>query len=407
IAAHKGIMHLDLKPANVLFKHTDTGITVKIIDFGLSKIAISLSQEAQSHQTAHTQFGKSIISGTWDYAPPEQLGLGIPSAKSDIYAFGATLYRLMTLESPRHLNPRRLSQSPKLFELLCDCKEENPDNRPDIDTVVNQLLALLEVKTSKKTSKKTNKTLKTGDIIRDRLKDNSEGPEMVIIPAGRFKMGDIQGIGDSNEQPVHTVTLDGFAIGRYTVTFAEYDKFVEATNGSKLTDYGWGRDNRPVINVNWNDATAYVLWLSEQTGQTYRLPTEAEWEYAAKAGTETNYWWGNKIGKNLCNCSDSESQWSGKKTAPVGSFEANPWGLYDTVGNVWEWVQDWYSGSYYSLRPLNENNPTGSNTTRSQVRRGGGWNNGLNSVRSASRGMYTPRNHHYDYLGFRLVRNYP
>ncbi|MCK5718301.1 MAG: protein kinase, partial [Thiomargarita sp.] len=116
IAAQEGIMHLDLKPANVLFQHTDTGISVKIIDFGLSKIATSLSQEAQSCQTAHTQFGQAIISDTWDYAPPEQMGIGTPTSKSDIYAFGATLYRLMTLESPRLFNLRHLSQAPELFE---------------------------------------------------------------------------------------------------------------------------------------------------------------------------------------------------------------------------------------------------------------------------------------------------
>ncbi len=186
--------------------------------------------------------------------------------------------------------------------------------------------------------------LAAGESFRDTLKDGNLGPEMVVIPAGTFRMGDIQGGGDSYELPVHQVSVARFAMGKYEVTFAEYDKFAEATGRSKPDDYGWGRGNRPVMNVSWHDATAYLDWLSEQTGKRYRLPTEAEWEYAARAGTETKYWWGNEIGTNLANCYSSGSEWSGKQTAPVGSFQANPFGLYDTVGNLWEWCADpWHS----------------------------------------------------------------
>ncbi|MEN8221031.1 MAG: SUMF1/EgtB/PvdO family nonheme iron enzyme [Pseudomonadota bacterium] len=133
-------------------------------------------------------------------------------------------------------------------------------------------------------------------VFRDRLKDGSLGPEMVWIPAGTFRMGDIQGGGHDNEKPVHQVSVSRFAIGKYEVTFAEYDKFAQATGRKKPNDRGWGRGNRPVINVSWHDATAYAEWLSQQTGQKYRLPTEAEWEYAARAGTTTKYWWGNQMG---------------------------------------------------------------------------------------------------------------
>jgi len=121
-------------------------------------------------------------------------------------------------------------------------------------------------------------------VFQDRLKDGSQGPEMVRIPAGSFRMGDIQGGGFSNEKPVHRVSVGAFAMGKYEVTFAEYDKFAQATGKSKPDDYGWGRGNRPVIKVSWHDAVAYAKWLSQQTGHTYRLPTEAEWEYAARAG---------------------------------------------------------------------------------------------------------------------------
>jgi len=194
-----------------------------------------------------------------------------------------------------------------------------------------------------------------GNIFRDRLQDGTLGPEMVVIPAGRFLMGDIQGGGESDEQPVHWVSVDRFAMAKYEVTFAEYDKFAEATGRGKPSDRGWGRGNRPVINVSWHDITAYAEWLSQQTGQHYRLPTEVEWEYAARAGTTTKYWWGNtashkyaNYGKNKCcgGLARSKDRW--KYISPVGSFEPNPFGLHDTTGNVWEWTcseyEDRYSG---------------------------------------------------------------
>ena len=135
---------------------------------------------------------------------------------------------------------------------------------------------------------------------------------MVIIAAGSFRMGDIQGGGRNNEKPLHDVSVDKFAMGKYEVTFAEYDKFAEATGRKKPSDNGWGRGNRPVINVSWNDARAYAKWLSDQTGKTYRLPTEAEWEYAARAGTSTKYWWGNEIDKSKANYGKNLGKTSGK-----------------------------------------------------------------------------------------------
>jgi len=185
-----------------------------------------------------------------------------------------------------------------------------------------------------------------GEVFRDTLKDGGSGPEMVKIPAGSFRMGDIQGGGDLDEQLVHWVSVSAFAMGRYEVTFEEYDRFADATGREKPNDAGWGRGNRPVMNVSWDDATAYTTWLSEQTGQQYRLPTEAEWEYAARAGTETKYWWGNEIGSNQANCYNSYCDDSFSYTAPVGSFAANPFGLYDTAGNVYEWTCSEYESSY-------------------------------------------------------------
>src|SRR5262245_42158522 len=166
-------------------------------------------------------------------------------------------------------------------------------------------------------------------VTRDRPKSEGGMPEMLVVPGGSFKMGDVQGGGDPEvEVPVHTVRIQKpFAIGRYEVTFDEYDQFAKARNRKLPDDEGWGRGPRPVINVSWDDAAAYAKWLSEQTGNRYRLPTEAEWEYAARAGTETNYWWGNNLIKGMANCDGCGSQWDGKQTGPVGSFKPNAFGL--------------------------------------------------------------------------------
>ena len=186
-----------------------------------------------------------------------------------------------------------------------------------------------------------------GAVFRDKLKDGSEGPEMVVVPAGTFKMGDIQGKGVDSEKPVHTVSIPkAFAIGRYQITFEDYDRFASATSRSLPNDEGWGRGRQPAINVSWEDAVEYAKWLSEQTGKRYRLPTEAEWEYAARAGTETEYWWGNEMKPGMANCDGGDTRWGGKQTSPVGSFPPNPFGLYDTAGNVWEWVQDNWHENY-------------------------------------------------------------
>jgi formylglycine-generating enzyme required for sulfatase activity len=133
-------------------------------------------------------------------------------------------------------------------------------------------------------------------LLKDKLRNGDSGPVMIKLPGGRFRMGDIQGIGDSDELPVHEVELDSFAICRYPVTFFKYDAFCSAMNRKKPDDNGWGRGHRPVVNVNWQDATEYCQWLSKETGHMYRLPTEAEWEYACRAGSSSVYCFGDEEG---------------------------------------------------------------------------------------------------------------
>jgi formylglycine-generating enzyme required for sulfatase activity len=244
-------------------------------------------------------------------------------------------------------------------------------------------------------------------VFRDTLRDGSPGPDMVVVLPGKFRMGDIQGSGDADERPVHLVRIPRpFAIGRYAITFDEYDMFARLTNRHLAADEGWGRGRRPVINVSWEDAVAYAEWLSQQTDKRYRLPTEAEWEYAARAGTETTYWWGNEVGKNRVNCAGCGSPGDGKQTAPVGSFAPNPWGLHDTAGNVYEWVQDCWHEDYEGAPEDGGKawDKEGGGDCNRRVIRGGSWSYEPWYVRSAYRSKDVP-NLRYGNLGFRLAQD--
>lgn len=251
--------------------------------------------------------------------------------------------------------------------------------------------------------------VRPGTVFRDRLRDGSDGPELVVVPAGSFLMGAVHGGGDSDEKPVHPVTIPRpFAVGRFEVTFAEYDRFCEATGRERPKDgrryfpfSNWGRERRPVMNLTWDDAVAYLNWLSEQTGKRYRLPSESEWEYVAKAGSDDRYWWGFNVGENRANCNGCGSKLDGKKTAPVGSFSPNRFGLFDTAGNVWEWCQDRWHESYEGAPADGTAWETGDDPRR--VQRGGSFGSKPRYVRSSARGRGKPTDR-FVYLGLRVVR---
>ena len=190
-----------------------------------------------------------------------------------------------------------------------------------------------------------------GEAFAEALQSGGRGPVMVVIPAGSFRMGCLSNDDKcyENGKPVHEVTiLAPFALSVYEVTFAEWDACVVAggCRGYEPDDLGWGRGSHPVVLVSWDDAQAYASWLSAQTGADYRLPSESEWEYAARAGTVTRYHWGDWIGANHANCAECGSPWGNERTAPVGSFAPNAFGLHDMLGNVWEWVQDCWNVTY-------------------------------------------------------------
>ena len=245
---------------------------------------------------------------------------------------------------------------------------------------------------------------------RQRLQDESQrrldqllaGNAMVDIPAGSFRMGDLAGSGEANQGPVRSVRVPAFGMSRYAVTFDQYELFVEATGRNVPDDQGWGRGSRPVINISWHDAQAYADWLSEQTGMTFRLPSEAEWEYAARAGTETEYPWGDSIGSGNANCLECGAQWAGRGvSSPAGSFAANAFGLHDMHGNVWEWTQDCWNDSYDGA-PTN-GSAWESGECERRVLRGGSWDFSPRWLRSAARNRYNA-NSSMEGIGFRLVQ---
>ena len=247
---------------------------------------------------------------------------------------------------------------------------------------------------------------------------------MVVVPAGSFMMGSLSSEKDrdDDEGPVHRVTIpEPFAVGKYEVTRGEFARFVSATghdtgsscwvwedgkwknrSGLSWRSPGYSQTERdPAVCVNWKDARAYARWLSGKTGKKYRLLSESGWEYAARAGTTTRYWWGNAIGRNRANCAGCGSRWDNEQTAPAGSFAANGFGLHDMHGNVFEWVEDCWNDGY-------EGAPSDGRAWESgncgwRVLRGGSWDYYPRSLRAASRNR-NDAGYRDDNSGFRVAR---
>ena len=273
-------------------------------------------------------------------------------------------------------------------------------------TAFNQTLNLKDAQVIRAELEKSEYSFTRGEKIQDILFRDVRGPELVVMPSGNFKMGDLTGNGMANERPATTESIARpFGITDTEITVTDFRKFVNDTayvteaekNGScavlqngmpKFNDsLNWRNpgfsqsETSPVVCVSLNDAQAYTQWLTQKSGFDYNLPTEAQWEYAARAGTETDFWWGNDVGFGKANCRNCGSDWSNQRTAPAGSFQRNPWGLFDTVGNVWEWTT----------------------SEQSSVVRGGAWNFAPSLARVSTR-MELPADFSSNYVGFRVVR---
>ena len=262
----------------------------------------------------------------------------------------------------------------------------------------------------------------------EEIRDGPYAPEMVVIPAGEFIMGTPAGENGrkENEGPQHRVQIAStFAVGKYGVTRDEFAAFI-ADSGYHAEDNDgcyhpdttgkWSRDakanwrdpgivqtgNDPVVCVSWNDAMAYVKWLTRKTGHRYRLLSEAEWEYAARAGTTSTYYWGDVVGVNHANCDGCDTRWSGKSTSPSGSFSANAFGLYDMAGNAWQMLADCWTDSYAGAPP--DGRPVIRGHCEKHAMRGGSWSADPTLIRTGFRGWNTPDDRSCD-NGFRVARD--
>ena len=222
-------------------------------------------------------------------------------------------------------------------------------------------------------------------------------PSFVFLEGGTYQMG----AGNPKVSPVHTVTLDSFYISSTEVTFEQYDYYCDQNNFAKLEDNGWGRDKRPVMNITWQEAKNYCVWLGTKLGKTVRLPSEAEWEYAAKAKGEVIQWAGTNNQNDFANYAWDDNN-SGGTTHDAASKNPNSIGLFDMCGNVWEWCNDWYSSSYYSTSP--QNNPQGPVSGSNRVIRGGSYQDYSENSSTVYRFSYYPLNTNSG-IGFRCVKD--
>ena len=240
-------------------------------------------------------------------------------------------------------------------------------------------------------------------------------PEMILVPAGEFNMGSpaTEEGRDPPEGPVHKVKVSSFLVGKYDVTVRQYSQFIAEThhyNGdtcNEMVHLNWRdpgfpqEDSSPVVCVNFIDAQAYVAWLSKKTGHAYRLLSEAEHEYVNRADGSAAFWWGPAVGVNNANCAGCGSPWDRKRTSPVGSFPPNPFGLFDTTGNIYVWVSDCWNDTYNNAPDDGSPNLKGDCTRRGL--RGGGWGSGVTHLRAAFR-LADPSGARHDNMGFRVAR---
>lgn len=235
----------------------------------------------------------------------------------------------------------------------------------------------------------------------DRLTSGRLGPLLARVPDSRYSMGRNTPIRDDTG-PAHIVEIPAFLIGVHEVTFDDYDLFARSTGRRIPSDFGWGRGQRPVIDVSWHDATAYANWLTGQTGQRYRLPSESEWELVASGGVTTSFWWGHYLVPGKAICFDCNTRWDNRSTAPVASLPPNPLGLHDTAGNAAEWVTDCYQPSYAGTP--NDGRPHDEGACEQRVVRGGSFASPSRALRRFARSHQSPETR-LNTIGFRIARD--
>ena len=301
----------------------------------------------------------------------------------------------------------KIEQAPVDAIAEAETEEDTKDTEKASEPEEAPKVAATEEKASEeskpeKIEEKPVKTAASKKEFQDPLKSGGNGPVMITVPDGSFEMGSPGSSGNIDERPRHKVTIKKFAISKYEITFVEYDRFAKAT-GRKLPDNLYmDRDVTPVIFVSWDDAYYYVKWLSEQTGKKYRLPSESEWEYAASAATGTPFWWGFKEEPGKAHCFGCETGLDPRKPAKIGNFDPNPFGIYDTSGNVAEWVRDCWHDNYDNAP--SDNSVWEGGDCAYRVVRGGSFSSPPQSIRSTKRDKLKS-DARYDHVGIRVVRD--
>lgn len=374
IVHRKDILHRDIKPNNIYICADDHRPV--LIDFGSAR-----------HRMLKRNLTTIVTDG---YSPPEQYSA---SAKrqgpwSDIYSMAAVLYRAMTNEIPPSASDRQFvisNDEPDPWEPLAN--KVGKRYSPRFISAIEKGLAL-------KMHERPQTVAEWRQMFFSQTWTETQftGMEFVWIDGGCFQMGDSLGEGWPDEQPVHEVCVDGFYMGKYQVTQKQWIQIM-GRNPSRFQKGG----DYPVENVSWHDAQTFIRKLNRKTGQNFRLPTEAEWEYAASSGGQNEKYAGGDDVASVAWCGLEES---GQMTHPVGSKKCNGFDLYDMSGNVWEWCSDWYDKTYYEDSP--PDNPKGPEQGSKRVKRGGGWSNFCQNVRICMRGSEAPELKGAS-LGFRLV----
>ncbi|OQZ00093.1 MAG: hypothetical protein B6D41_00300 [Chloroflexi bacterium UTCFX4] len=392
------IVFRDLKPANIMLTPQEQ---IKLIDFGIARFF----QAGKKKDTA--------LFGTAGYAAPEQYGIGQTDARSDIYSFGVVLHHLLTkhdpastpfmLPAPRSLNPNLTAQTEGLilraiqnkpadrFQTIAEVRLQMANSGLPI---ANRAAQILQSPVSSLQSPISNPQFPIHPASPVAIPPSTP-PGMILIPAGEFLMG---GNKYADERPPHRVYLDSFLIDRFPVTNLQYQQFIHATlhktpkhwAGDKIPQ---GKENHPVVYVSWNDARAYCQWAGK------RLPTEAEWEKAARGTDGREYPWGAKFAEGMCNARSKKGD-----TTAVGLYppESNsPYDIADMAGNVWEWCADWFDNKYYAQSPAR--NPQGPAKAIYRASRGGAWNSDADSVRTPTRHGLPPETVN-NTVGFRCAK---
>ncbi len=384
-------------------------------DVGESTAEMSVAEvsteEIEPESEPQQQVGQPVFAepeaDSIDEEAKSKTGLMIGIAAAVILVIGGVAFTMMGKKPVQQSEPTVAEQE---MEAEFEATDEQDIDAPVVDEEDEMPVALAEQEAvTEETAETTTPVAEpapekvaatVGKTIQDSLKSGGKGPLMVVIPAGKFAMGSTSSK-NSDERPRHDVTVEQFAVSQYEITFAQYDLFAKA-KGKKTPDSLYlDRETHPVIFVSWDDAYYYTKWLSEETGQKYRLANEAEWEYLASTGKKTTYWWGYDEEPNRAHCFGCGTNLDPRKPTKIGSFEANAFGLYDTSGNVAEWIHDCWHDNYKGAPEYADVWEGGDCSYR--VVRGGAYSTPPQSIRNAKRDKFKS-DKAYDHIGIRVVR---